>query len=231
MGTMEAVKRPNPHERKKGLAVVALAVALACLGAAGYLTWRAIGKAHARALAIVEEKESAERMRPLYEAGKEMSAATTVGVNKIRFRELLSTLSARVDSLRDRATSEREREVAESYRRVVEMYEDSAAIWDLEKASTEITNPFYGLSPILPKLMKRVCLAAERNGLPVHFVYYEGSAPQNRVVAATVGMNWEQGGTVALDPDDATLIWTAAAARLHDAEALLLGRRTAEAHL
>ena len=145
----------------------------------------AVGVATVRHRAEVREEEaSIARCDGVYRAGKEMAAATSVGVNRVRFRELLSRLSAENAILRDHAKNKKEAAVWEKYSTAERQYMDSATLWEAGRPDSEA-----GVTFIWPKVEPKACMLIDQYRLPF-YVSNIGGGGLTRKLRGYPGMDW-----------------------------------------
>jgi hypothetical protein len=76
-----------------------------------------------------QEAIDQQKFDGVYRAGKGMEGATGVGVNVIRYRELLQAFATEVSIANDRAHSAREREMVGQYAGALQAYQDAGFLW------------------------------------------------------------------------------------------------------
>jgi hypothetical protein len=70
-----------------------------------------------------------DRFEPLYRAGKAIGGSTAVGVNQMRFSELLQNLATEVLVASDRAQTDSEKRMTAAYAEAMEIYRQSLEVW------------------------------------------------------------------------------------------------------
>lgn len=85
-------------------------------------------------------------LEPLYRAGKTISVATDVGVNQLRFGELLHSFATEVAIAEDKASGAN-RAVVERYRAALAIYQDASRYWNLGDGYSE--------RPVKEQILKR----------------------------------------------------------------------------
>jgi hypothetical protein len=217
LGTIERAPLVAP-KRRIGLLNIAVPL-LVLLVVSTFLFLRKRAESAREEARIAAEKTSAEKMRPVYQAGKEIDAATSVGVNRLRFSELLVKLSAEVGILHDHASAPKEKRAADLYSAVLATYEDSSVVWNATTGDPDPNRPFDPpLAPIWPKVTPRECAAVERRGLPVHVGHV--GLEDSQIVRGSAGMDWDRLGIASIDPKECVMeVWAQASKQLRTAEA------------
>jgi hypothetical protein len=76
----------------------------------------------------------------VYRSGKAMEGATGVGVNLLRYRELVQSFASEVSIANDRAQTSTEREMVAQYAKALKAYRDAETLWTMKlKGPAEVT--------------------------------------------------------------------------------------------
>jgi hypothetical protein len=105
-------------------------------------------------------KVDQEKFDPLYRAGKAIEGATSVGVNLIRYRELLGTLAAEVSVGQDKAGSHAERDMVKAYAEALAAYKDAEIVWTQKIEQRQ--RPLPASSPELERIVGSYAIQGQR---------------------------------------------------------------------
>ncbi len=81
------------------------------------------------ALAGCSSKVDQSKFENLYRAGKNVEGALDVGVNLLRYRELVQSFSTEVSIANDRAGGSSERELVKTYNTALAAFKDAETLW------------------------------------------------------------------------------------------------------
>jgi len=71
-----------------------------------------------------------QKFEPLYRAGKNIEGAVAVGVNLLKYRELLQGFATEVSIANDKVANDAERALLKNYEEALVAYKDAGAVWE-----------------------------------------------------------------------------------------------------
>jgi len=81
-------------------------------------------------------KVDQQKFDPLYRAGKAIESATSLGVNILKYRELVQDLATEVSIGNDRASSGREKKMVALFGEALAAYKDAETVWGTKLKAT-----------------------------------------------------------------------------------------------
>ncbi len=133
------------------------------------------------------------KFEPLYRAAKAVQGSTSVGVNYLKFSELLQTFATELSIAKDKAQTANEKKLVEMYAGVLTDYSDSLSIWTAKNVAVSAKQIFGDLIPA-----NAILDAAARQGLPVtdeeKTSLYTGPFKWKSIPANSIEIVWKSAG-------------------------------------
>jgi hypothetical protein len=154
--------------RKVAAAALLLAVGFVGGVVATYLTQGRLGFHSERPAQVARPQQApraptnvrTEKFEGVYKAAKALSAATEVGVNRVEFKQLLSTFTAQLSILEDEALTPEETLLLRGYKDVENIYRACNEMWDSTRAGDSLFwNNLFGSreTVVTAKEAQRIC--------------------------------------------------------------------------
>ncbi len=146
-----------------------------------------------------------KKFESVHRAGRSIEAGTRVGINQVKFEELVQNLAGEIAIARDKLESEEEKEILEIYSATLFIYQDSLALW---RAKTKYATAIERLGGT-----GRILIGSEVSSIVAK--YQLQTEPLNPAFPT---------GFQAVSEDSIQLLWGAARKELEKANALLYGK-------
>jgi hypothetical protein len=131
------------------------------------------------------------KFEPAYKAMKSIQGATAVGVNYMRFGELLGNFATEVSIAADKTASDKEREILVHYATVLVIYNDSYTIWRTSLSSSR--------SELLPQgrlvISEEIAPIVDKYYLPLKFHTFYGINYRSIDLHSSLQKLWDQAST------------------------------------